>query len=58
MEGREGSRAEAETAELLGVSMNCVRDGAEAVRPKDDARYEDEEDPDSTDQSEEAMTGE
>lgn len=42
----------------MGVSVNCARDGPEGVRPKDEEKYDDEEDPDSIDLSEEAMTDE
>lgn len=38
--------------------MNRVRDRAEEVRPKDEEKYDEEEDPDSIERSEEAMVGE
>lgn len=49
MRGSEGSKVLAETAELLGVSVYCVRAGAEGVRPRDEETNDDEEEPDCID---------
>lgn len=49
MGGSDGSKVLAETAELLGVSVYCVRVGAEGVRPRDEETNEDDEEPDCID---------
>lgn len=63
--GSPGSRVRAETAELLGVSVKCVRAGAEGVRAseeaakaegtKDEETKEDDEEPDCHEGLEGAM---